>query len=620
MKKIKNVFRYLHYTFGLLKLNIGTLLVFELLYKFASMAVFKPLLTGVMKLALKAQGLSYLSDETIGTFIRSPLTWFFLLLIVLGMAFFTLFDICCIITCIHASFRKQAMPLLALMRKGLKTSLRVIYQRNIVMIFYLLIIIPMTYALVISGYITKFTVPQFIVDYIMSHTWLAILYIGFWIYIGLRSFHWIYSLHYFCLENCNFKQARKRSWKLQKNHYWTDLIIVLGWSAACIGIYYGVILFGSWLVSRVNQALPTQDLFSSLTLSGISLLMDVCGALFFCFDLPLFFICISLLFYYRKAAAGERIPRVFRDLDNAYRITNTRWVKKIYMYRKRIIALSIVVVIGVNFAYNFADRRGVLHMGLGNPVEVTAHRGYSAAYPENTIPAFKGAIQVGADWAELDVQQTADGEVIVMHDSNLKRTTGLDKEVWQVTWDEIKDLDNGSWFDKKYQTVRIPTLEEVLKVCRGKIHLNIEIKPSGHDKDLEKQVAKLLKKYHMRDTCVVSSLKYDSLRKIKQADDSIETAYITSVSYGNFTDLEYADGYSVESTLLSKSFVNKAQKAGKQIYVWTVNSEERLEKVVGMGIDNVITDDPVMAKELIYEQEHSTFWDRYVKQLLQIGK
>lgn len=620
MKKIENVFRYLHYTFGLLKLNIGTLLVFELLYKFASMAVFKPLLTGVMKLALKAQGLSYLSDETIGTFIRSPLTWFFLLLIVLGMAFFTLFDICCIITCIHASFRKQAMPLLALMRKGLKTSLRVIYQRNIVMILYLLIIIPMTHALVISGYITKFTVPQFIVDYIMSHTWLAILYIGFWIYIGLRSFHWIYSLHYFCLENCNFKQARKRSWKLQKNHYWTDLIIVVGWSAACIGIYYGVILFGSWLVSRVNQALPTQDLFSSLTLSGISLLMDVCGALFFCFDLPLFFICISLLFYYRKAAAGERIPRVFRDLDNAYRITNTRWVKKIYMYRKRIIALSIVVVIGVNFAYNFADRRGVLHMRLDNPVEVTAHRGYSAVYPENTIPAFKGAIQVGADWAELDVQQTADGEVIVMHDSNLKRTTGLDKEVWQVTWDEIKDLDNGSWFDKKYQTVRIPTLEEVLKVCRGKIHLNIEIKPSGHDKDLEEQVAKLLKKYHMRDTCVVSSLKYDSLRKIKQADDSIETAYITSVSYGNFTDLEYADGYSVESTLLSKSFVNKAQKTGKQIYVWTVNSEERLEKVVGMGIDNVITDDPVMAKELIYEQEHSTFWDRYVKQLLQIGK
>lgn len=94
---------------------------------------------------------------------------------------FTLFDICCIICCIHASFRKQEMPLLALIRQGFKTSLRVIYQRNIIMMLYLLIIIPMTHALVISGYITKFTVPQFIVDYIMSHTWLAILYVGFWV-------------------------------------------------------------------------------------------------------------------------------------------------------------------------------------------------------------------------------------------------------------------------------------------------------------------------------------------------------------------------------------------------------------------------------------------------------
>ena len=185
---MKKIIRYLRYAFRLLKLNIGTLLVFELLYKFVSMAVFKPLLSGLMKLALKAQGLSYLSDETMGTFLKAPLTWVFLVLIVFGMAFFTLFDICCIICCIHASFRKQEMPLLALIRQGFKTSLRVIYQRNIIMMLYLLIIIPMTHALVISGYITKFTVPQFIVDYIMSHTWLAILYVGFWVFpLDLQS-------------------------------------------------------------------------------------------------------------------------------------------------------------------------------------------------------------------------------------------------------------------------------------------------------------------------------------------------------------------------------------------------------------------------------------------------
>ena len=180
---------------------------------------------------------------------------------------------------------------------------------------------------------------------------------------------------------------------------------------------------GSYAIGSESTSLPFQD--SDDILQPVNIFRYFLSAS----------VCYSII---------VRLPPVsgfhgfFRDLDNAYRITNTRWVKKIYMYRKRIIALSIVVVIGVNFAYNFADRRGVLHMGLDNPVEVTAHRGYSAVYPENTIPAFKGAIQVGADWAELDVQQTADGEVIVMHDSNLKRTTGLDKEVWQVTWMKSK--------------------------------------------------------------------------------------------------------------------------------------------------------------------------------------
>lgn len=613
------VIRYLKYAFVLLKLNCGTLLVFELLYKFAMAAVFKPVLSGVMKLALKAQGLAYLSDETVGTFIKAPSTWIFLVIIVLGMAFFTLFDICCIIICIHASYRKQEMPLLALMRKGLRTSLRVVYQRNIVMILYLLIIIPMTHAALISGYMTEFNIPEFILEYIFSHFWLAVPYVGFWIYIGLRSFHWIYSLHYFCLEGCNFKQARRRSWQLMGRHYWKDMILVVAWNGALIGAYYGIIMLGAWFVSKINHLFASRDLFSSLTLSGVSLLLDICGALFYCFGLPLFFLCVSLMFYYYKAVEGERIPPKFPDMEEAYRLTNTFWAKKLYHHRKRIIAISILAVIAVNFGYTLADKKGVVNMGLEHRVEVTAHRGYSAMYPENTIPAFKGAIEIGAEWIELDVQETADGEVVVMHDSNLKRTTGVDKEIWQVDYDEIRDLDNGSWFDAKYQAVNIPTLEEVLKVCWGKIRLNIEIKPTGHEKNLENRVVELLEEYHMTDTCVVSSMKYESLEKVKKANPDVVTAYITSVSYGNFTELECADGYSVESMMVTQSFVNSAHKAGKEVYVWTVNSENTLGRVIDMGVDKVITDDPAMAQKLIYEREHSTFWDEYINRLLELG-
>ncbi len=613
------IIRYLKYAFRLLKLNFGTMLVFELLYKFAMAAVCKPLLSGVMKLAMKVQGLSYLSDETISIFLKAPATWVFLVIVVLGMAFFTLFDICCIIICIHASYRKQKIPLLALMRRGFKASLRVVYQRNIVMILYLLIIIPMTHAVVISGYMTEFNIPEFILEYIFSHIWLGALYVGFWIYIGLRSFHWIYSLHYFCLEGCSFKEARRRSWRLMGRHYWIDLILIVAWNAALIGAYYGIIMFGSWLVSVINSAFASKDLFASLTLSGVSLLLDFSGALFYCFGLPLFFLCVSLLFYYYKAVTKERIPPAFPALEDAYRISHTFWARKLYENRKRITAISILVVIGINFGYTLADKKGIVNMGLERQVEVTAHRGYSAAYPENTIPAFKGAIEIGADWIELDVQETADGEVIVMHDSNLKRTTGVDREIWEVNYEDIKDLDNGSWFDAKYQEVHIPTLEEVLKATWGKIRLNIEIKPTGHEKNLENRVVELLEEYHMVDSCVVSSMKYDCLEKAKQANPDVVTAYITSVSYGNFTNLEYADGYSVESMMLTQGFVNQAHNAGKEVYVWTVNSEDTLGKVINMGVDKVITDDPVMAQKLIYEREHSTFWDEYINRLLEIG-
>ena len=616
---MRKIFQYLRYVFGLLKLNFGTMLVFEVLYKFAVAAVFKPVLKGVLKLALRAQGLDFLSDETIGIFLKAPVTWVFLAVIVVGVTFFCLFDICCIIICIHASYHHQQIPLLTLMQRGWRNTLRVLYPKNLLMILYLLIIIPMTHAILISGYMTQFAIPDFIMEYIFSHVWLAILYVGFWVYMGLRSFHWIYSLHYFCLEKCDFKQARRKSWRLQGKNYWWDMIAAVAWNGALIAVYYGIIMFGAWLVSRVNQALSANDVFSSLTLSGISLLLNIMGALIYCFGLPLFFLCVSLLFYYHKTKRGEQISPPLEHLEEAYRLTRTAWAKKLYQVRKRIIAVCILAVLGVNFVYNIADKKGFLDMGLKHSVEVTAHRGYSAEYPENTTVAFRGAIEINADWIELDVQETADGEVIVMHDSNLKRTTGVDKEIWEVTWDEIKDLDNGSWFDPMYREIRIPTLAQVLKLAHGKIKLNIEIKPTGHEKHLEESVAALLEEYHMMDSCIVSSMKYDPLEKVKKANPQIQTAYITSVSYGNFTELEYADGYSVESMMLTQRFVNQAHRAGKEVYVWTVNSEERLEEVISMGVDNVVTDDPVMAETLIYEKEHSTFWDVYIRKLLKLS-
>lgn len=615
---LNKMFRFLKFGWKLLIMNIGTLLVFEIIYKFSLVAVFRPVLMAAFRATLRVRGLSYLSDETIRIWLQGPMVWILLFLLCLCLAFVTLFDICCIITCLHASYRGQKMPLLALLRKGALSALHIFRRKNWLMMLYLLIIIPVTHVVLLNGYVASFELPEFINEYIVGHKLLLVVYVAFWIYIAYRSFHWLYSLHYFCLEKCDFKEARRRSWILLRGHFWKDIIILAIWNGIIIGIYYGAVTGGAWLISVINHAFARSDLFSSLTLSGISTLLGAVGALYYCFSLPLVYLFISLLFYYNKASLREPVPGGYGDLDRAYKLLDTAWAKKLYQYRKRIIGIAVIVVLGINFTYSFADKKGVLNLGLDEKVMVTAHRGYSEKYPENTLPAFKGAVEIGADCIELDVQQTKDGKIIVMHDSNVKRTCGVNLNIWEADYEDIRYLDAGSWFDETYHGTTIPTLEEVLKYCRGKIRLNIELKPTGYETDFEKNVLDIIEKYHAERSCYVSSMKYECLEKVKELNPKIKTIYITSVSMGNFTVMEAADGYSVEAMMLTQQFVNKAHNAGKEVHVWTVNSEDSMERVLKMGVDAIITDKPAAAQEFIYYKEHSTLWDEYINQLLKI--
>ena len=109
--------------------------------------------------------------------------------------------------------------------------------------------------------------------------------------------------------------------------------------------------------------------------------------------------------------------------------------------------------------------------------------------PENTLPAFRSAILKGGDRIELDVQMTSDGVVVVTHDSNLKRCTGKNAKVYDLTYAEVAQLDAGRWFSSRFADTRIPTLEQVLQLCRGRIGLNVEIKPSAATPALEAETA-----------------------------------------------------------------------------------------------------------------------------------
>lgn len=261
-----------------------------------------------------------------------------------------------------------------------------------------------------------------------------------------------------------------------------------------------------------------------------------------------------------------------------------------------------VAALGLNLSYVYSVFTGKANFRLAlfqNPT-VMAHRGLSADAPENTLYAFSDAISVGADFIELDVQQTRDGVLVVMHDSNLKRTTGVNKDIWDVDYADIQNLDAGSWFDPAYANARIPTLEETLQFVDKRAKLNIEIKPTKHGSDtLEQDVAELITRYQYTDACYVTSFSYGSLKKVKEVNPEIRTGYLMSVAYGQFYSLKYADAFSLNKVFVTSQVVNAAHQQGKQIFAWTVNSMSEVRSLCNLHVDSIITDDPVMVQNVI---------------------
>jgi glycerophosphoryl diester phosphodiesterase len=229
---------------------------------------------------------------------------------------------------------------------------------------------------------------------------------------------------------------------------------------------------------------------------------------------------------------------------------------------------------------------------------VTAHRGSSREAPENTIAALKVAISHKADFAELDAQETKDGRVVITHNSNFKRTARVNKNLWEMNFDEVRNLDVGSRFSSKFKGEKVPTLEEYIDAAKGKIKLNIEIKLHGHNKELVKSVVKIIDDKNFVDSCVVTSVDYNSLLEVKRLNPKIKTGYIAYVALGDISKLN-VDFYSVEETNITSDFLKTAHRLGRQVHAWTINKEEDMDKMIDLGVDNIITDNDTLAIETI---------------------
>lgn len=268
----------------------------------------------------------------------------------------------------------------------------------------------------------------------------------------------------------------------------------------------------------------------------------------------------------------------------------------------KIIRKTATVMLLCIFFLTYGVLPQVQATGKDTPVIVVAHRAGAKVAPENTVAALEQAIRDGAPIAEIDVQQLADGTLIVMHDSNFKRTAGEDICVWDAEAEDIETLEVGSGFSAAYRGEQIPTLEEMLTCARGRITLMIELKYTGQEEALEESVLALLKSCDMVDECIIGSMNRGILQKMKELEPGIATVFIAHDLEQTDYDLDYADSYSIEGKNLTVAMVEAIHYRGKSVYGWTANSSGAMLKIVNCGADGVVTDDVRLLQTFLREQ------------------
>ena len=248
---------------------------------------------------------------------------------------------------------------------------------------------------------------------------------------------------------------------------------------------------------------------------------------------------------------------------------------------------------------------------IAQSVQVTAHRGASGYAPENTISAVQKAIEIGVDRIEVDVQQTADGVVVLLHDKTLDRTTNSKGKVGKLNWNELKNIKANSGFEDEFPDEPIPTLEQVFELMDGQTQFVIEIKAGNKTyPGIEDNVAALIKKYKAEKWALVHSFNDRVLEYLHRNHPEIRLQKLfVSYSGGLMLDFklhavklskyDYVEGFGISKGAAKQKLVDKIHQLGKVVHMWTVNSEEDIDRTLSLGVDGIISNYPDRVKRLI---------------------
>jgi glycerophosphoryl diester phosphodiesterase len=396
---------------------------------------------------------------------------------------------------------------------------------------------------------------------------------------------WALALPLVLFEGVLPRRALGESARRSSGNRWVIVAVLASWAVA------GLILLtvARWLPEALGKGLA---LHLASSLAALLLFIAALAFLWVALGLIVGIVNVSLLslaivrLYLRIGEPRE--PRVPEPVSLGLFGEHVRVSRPVMAGVAAIVVLAFVGFALLAFMVTRSNR----------PVLVLAHRGASAAAPENTLAAFRLAVEQGADFVELDVQESADGEVLVIHDSDLMKVGNSPMKIWEHTAAELRTVDIGSRVGPQFSGERVPTLAEALAVCKGKARVDVELKSYGHDQKLQERVAEIVAAAGMAHDCIYMSLDHQMIERMKRLRPSWRCGVLAAKARGDLTSL-HADFLAVEARMATGRFVRQAHRAGQDVYVWTVNDPAWMLAAMSRGADGLITDKPDLARQVV---------------------
>ncbi|NOQ47240.1 MAG: hypothetical protein GQ559_11335 [Desulfobulbaceae bacterium] len=242
-------------------------------------------------------------------------------------------------------------------------------------------------------------------------------------------------------------------------------------------------------------------------------------------------------------------------------------------------------------------------LDIEDHVVIIAHRGSAASTPENTLSAVRKSAADGADMAEIDVQLTGDGVVVLWHDNDAMRISGKPLVISATDLNTLKTLDAGSWFSPEFGDERIATLDEAIKAAKaGNIGLLVELKSYAGDKEqLVDAVVALLQQHDFSEQAPIMSLKHEEVKILRQRYPELEAGFVVSASLGDLTKLD--ENFLILSrNLATDSMVSALHAQSKKVFVWTIDDTRTMSMLINQGVDGIITNTPDKMAALLRER------------------